>query len=131
MTLPANISSLTMSINKYHLILCCSLILAAILLAGCMGTPATPLPVSSEMKKFNSTAEIEQYVRDSMATDQQNGHYVTMVPTIGWTGSGGIASGGAALQRADQEKGSIAIPAPAIPGTVESLADKRAGRRGR
>ena len=39
-----------------------------------------PAPGSSELKKFNSTAEIGQYIRDSMAADQQNG-YQTMVPT--------------------------------------------------
>jgi uncharacterized secreted protein with C-terminal beta-propeller domain len=73
-----------------------------------MSTPATTPPVSSDLKKFNSTAEIEQYVKDSMAPDQQNGYYRTMVPTIG------IVSD---AQRAEQAKGGLAVPA-ALPGTV-------------
>ena len=100
-----------MSHKKYLLILCVSLILIAILATGCMSTPVTTPPVSSELKKFNSTAEIEQYVRDSMATDQQNGHYATMVPTIG------ISTGVNGPQRTEQAKGDLAVPA-ALPGTV-------------
>ncbi|MGA2912502.1 MAG: beta-propeller domain-containing protein [Methanoregula sp.] len=93
-------------------ILCVSLILVAILATGCMSTPAVTPPVTSELKKFNSTAEIGQYLRDSIATDQQNGYYQTMVPTIG------ISTAVNGPQRADQEKSGMAIPAPALPGTV-------------
>jgi len=100
-----------MSPKNYFLILCASLILIAILATGCMSTPATTLPVSSELKKFNSTTEIEQYVRDSMATDQQDGHYATMVPTVG------ISTDVNGPQRLEQAKGGWAVPA-ALPGTV-------------
>ncbi len=62
-----------MSPKTFFLMLCAMLILGAILATGCMSTPATPPAESSELKKFNSTAEIEQYLQDSMATDQQNG----------------------------------------------------------
>ena len=57
-----------MSPKKYLLIAGSLLILVAILATGCMSTPVTTPPGSSDLKKFNSTAEIEQYVRDSMAT---------------------------------------------------------------
>ena len=100
-----------MSPRNYLLILCASLILIAVIATGCMSTPATTVPVSSELKKFNSTAEIEQYLKDSMATDQQNGYYRTMVPTIG------ISTGMNVPQRSD-EKAGISIPAPALPGAV-------------
>lgn len=46
-----------------------------------MSIPATTPPVSSELKKFNSTAEIEQYLKESMAAVQQDGYYRTLVPT--------------------------------------------------
>jgi inhibitor of cysteine peptidase len=99
-----------MSPNKFIPILGATLILAAILATGCMSTPA-PIPtVSSELKKFNSTAEIEQYLQESLATDQQNGYYQTMVPTIG-------TSTGMNVPQRSEEKGGIAIPA-ALPGQV-------------
>ena len=74
-----------MSHKKYLLILCAPLILVAILATGCMSTPATTPSVTSDLKKFNSTAEIEQYLRDSMATDQQNGYYRPWSPQSGQT----------------------------------------------
>ena len=101
-----------MSPRNYLLILCASLILIAVIATGCMSTPATSVPVASDLKKFNSTAEIEQYLKDSMATDQQNGYYRTMVPTIG------ISTGMNVPQRSE-EKGGIGIPAPALPGAVD------------
>jgi uncharacterized secreted protein with C-terminal beta-propeller domain len=70
-----------------------------------MSTPVTTVPVSSELKKFNSTAEIEQYLKDSMATGQQDGYYRTLVPTAG------ISTDSNAPQRSS-EKGGIGIPAP-------------------
>jgi inhibitor of cysteine peptidase len=100
-----------MSPRNYLLIAGSLLILIAILATGCMSTPATTPPVSSDLKKFNSTAEIEQYVRESMATDHQNGYYATMVPTIG------ISTGVNGPQRTEQAKGDLAVPA-ALPGTV-------------
>ena len=57
-----------MSPKNYLLIAGSLLILAAILATGCMNTPAITPSASPDLKKFNSTAEIEQYVRDSMAT---------------------------------------------------------------
>ena len=99
-----------MSPKKYLLICCVSLILLAILAMGCMSTPATTVPVTSELKKFNSTAEIEQYVKDSVATGPQDG-YRTMVPTIG------INTGVNVPQQSGQEKSGTAVPA-ALPGTV-------------
>jgi uncharacterized secreted protein with C-terminal beta-propeller domain len=100
-----------MSSKKYLLIAGFLLILIAILATGCTSTPVTTPPLSSDLKKFNSTAEIEQYVRDSMATDQQNGHYATMVPTIGTSTAVNDA------QRMEESKGGLAVPA-ALPGTV-------------
>ncbi len=99
-----------MSPKTFFLILCAMLILGTILATGCMSTPATTA-VTSDMKKFNSTAEIEQYLSDSMAAQQQNGYYQTMVPTMG------ISTGVNVPQRSDQEKGGIAVPA-ALPGAV-------------
>ena len=100
-----------MSSKKFMMVLCASLILIAILATGCMSTPVTPQPVSSDLKKFNSTVEIGQYIRDSMAAEQQNG-YQTNVPTIG------ISNGASVPQRADQVTGGIAVPAPALAGTI-------------
>jgi len=72
----------TMSPSRHLLILGCSLLLVAVLAAGCMSIPGTTPPLSSELKKFNSTAEIEQYLAESMATTQPGGPYRTFVPTI-------------------------------------------------
>jgi len=98
-----------MSPRNFLLILCASLILIAVIASGCMSTPVTTVPVSSELKKFNSTAEIEQYLKDSVATDQQNGYYRTMVPTMGT---------GMNVPQSSNEKAGIGIPAPALPGAV-------------
>jgi inhibitor of cysteine peptidase len=105
-----------MSPKKYLLIAGSLLILAAILATGCMSTPATIQSASPDLKKFNSTAEIEQYVKDSMAIDQQNGYYQTMVPTIG-TGIGVTVP-----RSAEQAKGGIAVPA-ALPGAMSGTVD--------
>jgi inhibitor of cysteine peptidase len=105
-----------MSPRTFILIAGSLFILVAILATGCMSTPATPLSASSDLKKFNSTAEIEQYVKDSMATDQQNGYYQTMVPTIG------TSTGVNVPQRADQAKGEIAVPS-ALPAGLSGTAD--------
>ena len=72
-----------MSTRNYLLIAGSLLILVAILATGCMSTPVTTPLGSSDLKKFNSTAEIDQYVRASMATEQYDGYYRTMVPTAG------------------------------------------------
>jgi uncharacterized secreted protein with C-terminal beta-propeller domain len=98
-----------MSPKQYLLILCASLILIAVIASGCMSTPATTPPVSSELKKFNSTAEIEQYIKDSMATGPQDGYYGTRVPTAG------ISTDSNAPQRSG-EKAGIGIPVPMSAG---------------
>ncbi len=103
-----------MSRKKYLLIAGSLLILAAILVTGCMSTPAATPSVPSDLKKFNSTAEIEQYLTDSMAIDQQSGYYRTMVPTIG--------TGVTVPQRAEEAKGNIAIPS-ALPAGLSGTAD--------
>ena len=68
-----------------------------------MSTPGTTPPLSSELKKFNSTAEIEQYLAESMATTQPGGPYRTFVPTISTD----------AMQRSEMASG---IPAPSAWG---------------
>jgi uncharacterized secreted protein with C-terminal beta-propeller domain len=100
-----------MSPSRHLLILCSCLILVAVLAAGCMSTPATTPPVSSGIKKFNSTAEIEQYLKDSMASVPQDAYYRTMVPTVG------ISTDSKAMAPSEQASG-IAIPAPVLPGGV-------------
>jgi uncharacterized secreted protein with C-terminal beta-propeller domain len=98
-----------MSPRNFLTILCASLILIAVIASGCMSTPVTTVPVSSELKKFNSTAEIEQYLKDSVATDPQDGYYRTMVPTMGT---------GMNVPQSSNEKGATGIPAPALPGAA-------------
>jgi uncharacterized secreted protein with C-terminal beta-propeller domain len=105
-----------MSPKNYLLIAGSLLILIAILAAGCTSMPATSQNVSSELKKFNSTAEIEQYMKDSMATNQQDGYYRTMVPTAG------ISTGLNVPQSSEQAKGGIAVPAP-LPASLPGSAD--------
>ena len=104
-----------MSPKNYLLIAGSLLILGAILATGCMSTPATTPSASSDLKKFNSTAEIEQYVRDSMTADQQSGYYATRVPTVG------INTAVNGPQGSEQAKGGLTVPASlpsALPGTV-------------
>jgi inhibitor of cysteine peptidase len=103
-----------MSPRNYLLIAGSLLILFAILATGCMSTPVTTPSASSDLKKFNSTAEIEQYIRASMATEQYDGYYRTMVPTAG------AGLGVNSPQRSEQAKDSVApsaMPA-ALPGTA-------------
>ncbi|MDT8358280.1 MAG: beta-propeller domain-containing protein, partial [Methanomicrobiaceae archaeon] len=94
------------------LLLCASLVLVAVIGSGCMGIPATPTLASSELKKFNSTAEIEQYLKDSIAKSQQDGYYPTFVPTVGWS-TDSNADG-----RSAQESG-MSIAPPPFPQSVE------------
>jgi len=97
-----------MSPKNYLLIAGSLLILAAILATGCTGIPATTPSPSPDLKKFNSTAEIEQYLNDSMALNQQGGYYGTSTDVNG-------------PQRSEMVKGAVAVPA-ALPagmtGTV-------------
>ncbi len=96
-----------MSHKKIILIVLTSLIFIAILASGCMSTIPTTLP-GSDLKKFNSTAEIEQYIKNSMATDQQNGYSrtypVTAMPSI--AGSSGRVS-------QESSKDNMAVPSAA------------------
>ncbi|HQA80825.1 MAG TPA: hypothetical protein PLV96_08535 [Methanoregulaceae archaeon] len=63
-----------MSPKYTPLILCALVILIAVIAAGCMST-LSPVPsVPIELKKFNSTTEIEQYLKDSLAAGQHDGY---------------------------------------------------------
>ena len=110
-----------MSPKNYLLIAGSLLILAAILATGCTGIPATSPSASPDLKKFNSTTEIEQYLKDSMALDQQSGYYGTSTDVNG-------------PQRSEMTKVAVAVPAALpgrLPGICRVLADQRAGCRGR
>lgn len=93
--------------HRHHLaILCSCLILAGVLVAACLSIPATKAPASPEIRKFNSTAEIERYLRESMAYAQQEAMYRTMVPTTAAT---------APLSKADaRTEQSSGIPVPSV-----------------
>jgi len=96
-----------MSHKKITLIVLTTLIFIAIFASGCMNTIATT-PSGSDLKKFNSTAEIEQYIKNSMAADEQNGYYrtypVTAIPAA--AGSSGRAS-------QESSKDNMAVPSAA------------------
>jgi len=95
--------------RRHLLVIGCSIILVAILAAGCMGIPAKAPPGSQGPRKFNSTAEIDQYIRESAATIQQDGYYRTMVPTVA------MGTGAKVTEQ------SLAVPAPAATGGGGSL----------
>ena len=113
-----------MSLQKFIPLLFATLILVAILATGCLNVPAlkpVTTPVTTDLKKFNSTAEIEQYIRNSMATDQ-GGAYRTYPMTA--PGSSDM------LLRSGQEsaKSSMVIPAPsAIDAVANSLTGSGTG----
>ncbi|MDD1718425.1 MAG: beta-propeller domain-containing protein [Methanoregulaceae archaeon] len=90
-----------------------TLLLVAILIAGCMSTPVFT-PVTTDLKKFNSTSEVEQYIRESMASEQQNGY------TGSW-GSGAVPMGIPRGTSQESAKDSMAIPAaaPALGGGAD------------
>lgn len=50
------------------------LLLIALLAAGCVSTPVFTPAATTDLKKFNSTEEVEQYVKDALAEDQAS-HY--------------------------------------------------------
>ena len=77
-----------------------------------MSIPATTPPVSSELKKFNSTTEIEQYLADSLAAGQHDGYYPSSLAP------GGMGTGVNAPQEST-EKSDSNIPAPSIPGGID------------
>lgn len=97
---------------KHTFILCISFILLAVIAAGCMSIPATTPPVSSELKKFNSTTEIEQYLADSLAAGQHDGYYPSSLAP------GGMGTGVNAPQEST-EKSDSGIPAPSVPGGID------------
>jgi uncharacterized secreted protein with C-terminal beta-propeller domain len=72
-----------MSSKIYIPVICASLILIAVFATACVSNPVTTPPVTSDLKKFNSTADIEQYLQNSMAVAQQNGNPSTQVPATG------------------------------------------------
>jgi len=100
-----------MSLQKFIPLTLAIFILVAILASGCTSTPAlTPVttPVTMDLKKFNSTAEIEQYIRDSMPKNPQDGAHV--YPVI--------------VGRANQESAKMAmdVPMPASTGAFDYAA---------
>ncbi|HNQ25993.1 MAG TPA: beta-propeller domain-containing protein [Methanoregulaceae archaeon] len=101
-----------MSPKYTPLILCALVILIAVIAAGCTST-LSPVPsVPSELKKFNSTAEIEQYLKDSLAAGQHDGYYPPSLTT------GGMGTGVNVPQRSE-EKSDSNIPAPSLPGGAD------------
>ena len=119
-TLPYHV--VTMSFQKCIPLLLATLILVAILASGCTNVPAlNPVtsPATMDLKKFNSTAEIEQYIRSSMATDQQD-HYRTYPISAMVSGGPGAGSSGGPLQLSQESaKNSMAVPVPAAAGAVD------------
>ncbi len=97
-----------MSPRRRILLLSSCLILVAIIAAGCMSIPATTPTVPPGIKKFNSTAEIEQYLEESMAHFEHDAAYRTMVPTVG------ISADSKAMAQSEQTSG---IPAPSTRGS--------------
>ncbi|MEI7432892.1 MAG: beta-propeller domain-containing protein [Methanomicrobiales archaeon] len=111
-----------MFLHKFIPLTLATLILVAILVSGCTNIPAlTPVttPVTTDLKKFNSTAEIEQYIRDSMAKDQQDGYRTYPVTGMRSGGWGAGSSGGPLLASQESAKNSMPIPAPAAIGAVD------------
>jgi inhibitor of cysteine peptidase len=101
-----------MTHTRTVLIVLASLAFIAILAAGCMNATATA-PEGSGLKKFTSTAEIEEYIRNTTATDQETGYYRTIPMTA-------VPSTASSLATKSQEAGgnAMAVPAPALAGGV-------------
>jgi len=95
-----------MSAGRNILMLCSCIILVAVLAAGCMTATTPTLPPG--IKKFNSTAEIEQYLEESVANVEHDAIYRTMVPT-----TVGISADSKAMAQSEQASG---IPAPSVWG---------------
>jgi inhibitor of cysteine peptidase len=91
------------------------LVLAALLASGCISTTLIT-PVTPGLKKFNSTDEIEQYIRNSATANEQAGYHTT-VPMLGSgvapmaTGIASWNSGGASRE---STKDSSSAPAASI-----------------
>lgn len=88
------------------------LVLAGVIISGCMSTPVLPAGATG-IKKFNSTDEIEQYIRDSMASGQEDGYYRT-IPMTAPAFSTGAGAGTSQAKGLESSMDSIAVPAPAI-----------------
>ena len=101
-----------MSPNYTSVMLCAIFILIAVVAAGCMSTLSPAPSVPAELKKFNSTAEIEQYLKDSLAASQQDGYYPPSLAT------GGMGAGVNAPQDS-AEKSDSGIPASSRPGSID------------
>ncbi|MCX6685104.1 MAG: beta-propeller domain-containing protein [Methanoregula sp.] len=84
------------------LIISALVIIAALLVCGCMGT--TTMTPAGDLKKFNSTDEIKQYIRENTQTAQESGS---------WTTDGTIQS----------VRESVAVPASMPQGAAKSTAD--------
>lgn len=108
-----------MLLQKFIPLILATLILVAILASGCSGipavTPVTPL-ITPDLKKFNSTAEIEQYIRDSMVKDPQDA-YRTYPMTAGGPGAGWGASDGLLQVNQESVKSAMGVPV-AAPATA-------------
>ncbi len=101
-----------MSPNYTSVMLCAIFILIAVFAAGCMSTLSPTSSVPAELKKFNSTDEIEQYLKDSLAARQQDGYYLPS-PVTGGMGDGVNAPQGSA------EKSDSGIPASSQQGSID------------
>jgi len=111
-----------MSPNHRTLVLCSCLVLVAVLAAGCMITPATTPPVPAGVKKFNSTAEIEQYLEESAARVPRDSTFSTLVPTMA---AGGISNARSPGERA-QALPSLHQPFQVVPGTRRPMSRSQA-----
>jgi inhibitor of cysteine peptidase len=116
MNFPPHTLVLIMAHKKLILMVTTVLVLMALLISGCMSTPVITSGAPG-LKKFNSTSEIEQYIKESMETDQENGYYRTIPMTAPGGGSG--AGGPWALTSKSQESAAdgVAVPAPAVIGS--------------
>jgi inhibitor of cysteine peptidase len=86
-----------MSPKKHVLIALISLVLIAILSSGCIST-LVPTPLPAELRKFNSTSEIEQYVRTSMAEDRQENYAVPVPMAVGNSRTDQVSKSGEAAE---------------------------------
>jgi inhibitor of cysteine peptidase len=119
MNFPPHTLVLIMAHKKLILMVTTVLVLMALLISGCMSTPVITSGAPG-LKKFNSTSEIEQYIKESMETDQENGYYRTIPMTAPGGGSG--AGGPWALTSKSQESAAdgVAVPAPAVIGSGDN-----------
>lgn len=91
------------------------LALAALLASGCIGTTVIT-PVTPGLKKFNSTEEIEQYIRNAANTGGVDGYHTPMpMASSGMWPMGGAGSSGASQSVSrESTKDSSSVPAASI-----------------